>query len=48
MGTLVTSKVTRSGPTVTGTVTHLVVVRTTSYGASPGQGGKGTVVATIC
>jgi len=48
MGTLVTSKVTKSGSNLTGTVTHLVVVRTTSYGPSPGAGGKGTVVAVIC
>jgi len=48
MGTLVTSKVTKSGSDITGTVTHLVVVRTTSYGSSPGTGGKGTVVAVIC
>ncbi len=48
MGTLVTSRVTKSGSNITGTVTHLVVVRTTSYGPSPGAGGKGTVVAVIC
>ena len=48
MGTLVTSKVAKSGSNITGTVTHLVVVRTTSYGPSPGAGGKGTVVAVIC
>ena len=48
MGTLVTSKVTKSGSNIVGTVTHLVVVKTTSYGSSPGHGGQGTVVATIC
>jgi hypothetical protein len=48
MGTLVTSKVTKSGSNVSGTVTHLVVVRTTAYGSSPGHGGQGVVVATIC
>jgi hypothetical protein len=48
MGTLVTSKVTTSGSSITGTVVHLVVVKTSSYGASPGHGGQGTVVATIC
>jgi hypothetical protein len=48
MGTLVTSKVTKSGSSITGTVVHLVVVKTSSYGASPGHGGQGTVVATIC
>jgi hypothetical protein len=48
MGTLVTSTVTKSGSNITGTVTHLVVVRTTSYGPSPGAGGEGTVVAVVC
>ena len=48
MGTLVTSKVTKSGSNIFGTVTHLVVVKTSSYGPSPGAGGKGTVVAVIC
>ena len=48
MGALVTSKVTKSGSNITGTVTHLVVIKTTSYGSSPGAGGKGTVVAVIC
>ena len=48
MGTLVTSKVTKSGSNVSGTVTHIVVVKTSSYGASPGAGGKGTIVAVVC
>ena len=48
MGTLVTSKVTQSGSNIVGTVTRIVVVKTTSYGPSPGPGGKGTVVAFIC
>ena len=48
MGTLVTSKVTQSGSNIVGTVTRIVVVKTSSYGPSPGAGGKGTVVAVIC
>jgi hypothetical protein len=48
MGTLVTSKVTKSGPDTTGTIAQIVVVRTSSYGPSPGQGGRGTVVARAC
>lgn len=48
MGTLVTSKVAKSGSDIVGTVTHLVVVRTSSYGPSPGAGGRGTVVVVIC
>jgi hypothetical protein len=47
MGTLVTSKVTKSGSNVVGTVTRIVVVQTSSYGPSPGAGGKGTVVAVV-
>lgn len=47
MGTLVTSKVTSAGSTITGTITRIVVVRTSSYG-SLDQGGRGTVVAVVC
>lgn len=47
MGTLVTSQVTKSGSNIVGTVTRIVVVKTSSYGPSPGAGGKGTVVAVI-
>ncbi len=48
MGTLVTSKVTKSGSNIVGTVTRIVVVKSSSYGPSPGAGGKGTVVAVVC
>lgn len=48
MGTLVTSKVTKSGSNILGTVTRIVVVKTSSYGPSPGAGGQGTVVAVVC
>ncbi len=48
MGTLVTSQVTKSGSSIVGTVTRLVVLKTSAYGPSPGAGGKGTVVAVIC
>jgi hypothetical protein len=48
MGTLVTSLVTKSGSNIVGTVTRIVVVKTSSYGPSPGAGGKGTVVAVVC
>ncbi len=48
MGTLVTSKVTKSGSNIVGTVTRIVVVKTSSYGPSPGAGGKGTIVAVVC
>ena len=48
MGTLVTSKVTQSGSNIVGTITRIVVVKTSAYGPSPGAGGTGTVVAIIC
>jgi hypothetical protein len=48
MGTLVTSKVTKSGSNILGTVTRIIVVKTSSYGPSPGAGGKGTVVGVVC
>ena len=48
MGTLVTSTVTMSGSTIVGTITRIVVVKTSSYGPSPGAGGTGTVVAFVC
>ncbi len=48
MGTLVTSRVTKSGSSISGTVTHLVVVKTGAYRSAPGAGGTGTVVAVIC
>jgi hypothetical protein len=48
MGTLVTSKVTKSGSNILGTVTRIVVVKTSSYEPSPGAGGKGTIVAVVC
>ncbi|MDQ1710798.1 MAG: large repetitive protein [Frankiaceae bacterium] len=48
MGTLVTSKVTKTKSTIGGTVTHIVVVKTGTYAPAPGKGGTGTVVATVC
>ncbi len=48
MGTLVTSGVMKSGANLAGPTTAIVVVNTSSYAASPGQGGKGTVVAVVC
>jgi hypothetical protein len=48
MGTLVTSKVTKSGSNIVGTITRIVVVKTSSYGPSPGAGGTGAVVAIVC
>ena len=47
MGTIATSSITKSGSTITGDRTQIVVVRTDGYG-SLGQGGTGTVVAIVC
>src|SRR4051794_8666430 len=48
MGTLVTNKLAKSGPDIGGTATQIVIVKTSSYGPSPGQGGTGTIVAVVC
>ncbi len=49
MGVLVTSSVTKSGSTVNGSFSRIVVVRTDQgYAANPGHSGTGTVVATFC
>src|SRR5262249_12754137 len=49
MGVLVTPSVTKSGPTISGSDTKIVVVRTDpGYGPEPSTPGTGTVVATFC
>jgi hypothetical protein len=49
MSVIVTSNVTKSGSTISGTITHIVIVKTNSgYDANPGHPGTGTVVATVC
>ena len=49
MSVVVTSKVTKSGSTISGTIVHIVVVKTNAgYDANPGHPGTGTVVATVC
>jgi hypothetical protein len=49
MAVLVSSSVTKSGPTITGDVPMIVIVKTNpGYGPSPGQTGTGTVVAVLC
>lgn len=47
MGTIVTSSVDQNGSAIIGTRSRLVIVRTSSFGSSPGHGGTGTVVADI-
>ena len=49
MGVVVTSKVSKSGSTVSGTYTRIVVVRTDhGYGPNPGSAGTGTILGTFC
>jgi hypothetical protein len=49
MGVLVTSAVTKSGRTIAGDTTHIVVVKTEpGYAPNPGHHGTGTIVATYC
>ena len=39
----------QSGPSISGSVEHVVVVRpSTGYQPDPGHAGTGTVVATVC
>lgn len=46
---IASSKVTKSGDTITGDVAKLLVVRTNAgYGPAPGHAGTGTVVAIVC
>ena len=49
MGVLVTSSVTKAGSNISGTSTHIVVVKTDpGYKNDPGHPGTGTIVATYC
>jgi uncharacterized repeat protein (TIGR01451 family) len=49
MGVVVTSSTTTTGSQISGTVAHIVVVRTdTGYDAKVGHPGTGTVIATVC
>jgi len=49
MAVIVTSSSAKSGSTVSGTIAHIVVVKTNAgYDANPGHAGTGTVVATVC
>ena len=49
MAVLVTSSVGKSGPTISGSTVHIVVVKTDGgYKNDPGHAGTGTVVATVC
>jgi len=49
MAVLVTSSVTKSGSSISGTTSHIVIVKTDAgYKNDPGHAGTGTVVATVC
>jgi len=49
MAVIVSSSISKSGATISGTVAHEVIVRTDAgYAPNPGHAGTGTVVATIC
>lgn len=49
MAVLVTSSVRKAGPAISGTVVHVVVVKTNGgYKNDPGHAGTGTVVAAVC
>ncbi len=49
MGVLVAGPVTKSGSTISGSTTRIVVVNTNpGYAGNPGHAGTGTVVATYC
>jgi hypothetical protein len=49
MGVLVSSSVTKSGSTISGTTTHIVIVKTEpGYAPDPGHHGTGTIAATYC
>ena len=49
MGTLVASKVTKSGSTIGGNIVKIVVVQTNpGYDTNPGHAGTGKIVATYC
>jgi hypothetical protein len=49
MAVLVTSSVTKSGSSLSGTTAHIVIVKTDAgYKGDPGHAGTGNVVATVC
>jgi hypothetical protein len=49
MAVIVSSAISKSGPTISGNTVHEVIVQTNpGYAPNPGHAGTGTVVATIC
>lgn len=46
---IVSSKITQSGSTISGTIAHIVIVHVgPGYGPAPGHVGTGTIVGTVC
>ncbi len=49
MGVIVSSHITQKGPTISGDIVHIVVVRTDpGYGPNPGHAGTGVSIGRIC
>lgn len=49
MAVIAASKITKSGPTISGDAPKVLVVQTNpGYGPDPGHAGTGTVVAQVC
>lgn len=49
MAVIASSSITKSGPTISGDISRIVIVKTDpGYGPSPGHAGVGTVVAVLC
>ena len=49
MGTVVSSSIAKNGSTISGNITHIVVIVTApGYDSNPGHPGTGTIIATYC
>lgn len=49
MVVVVSSNITKSGPTISGNVVQVIVVKTNpGYGPNPGHEGTGTVLQVLC
>jgi len=46
---IVSSKVSKNGPRITGTILHIVIVQVNpGYGPNPGHAGTGMIIGTVC
>jgi hypothetical protein len=49
MAVIVSSHISKSGSTISGTIVHIVIVHVNAgYGPNPGHDGTGTILATVC